>query len=87
MVGDIYTSLTKDPLTISRVSPLMVFYFVDPFVHSHCFLAWPFDYEMHVGGVARQLLYFGHDKIIILVEYRFYRSSVKRDVARVVLYC
>ena len=41
-------------------------------------------WEMHAGGLAG---YFGRDKIIALVEDRFYWPSLKKDVARIVAQC
>ena len=44
------------------------------------FLIW----ELHAGGIAG---HFGRDKTISLVEDRFYWSTLKRDVSRVVSQC
>ena len=41
-------------------------------------------WEMHVRGSTR---HFGRDKTIALVEERFYWSSLKKDVARIVAQC
>jgi len=40
--------------------------------------------ELHDGGLAG---YFGRDKIIALVEDKFYLPSPKRDVDRIVSQC
>ena len=40
--------------------------------------------ELHAGGLVR---YFGENKTIEAVEHRFYRPSLKRNVAKIVGQC
>lgn len=41
-------------------------------------------WELHAGGLTD---HFGHDKTVALVEDRFYWSSLKRDLGRIVSQC
>ena len=51
-----------------------------PRTSSRDFLIW----EVHAGGLAG---HFGRNKIIELLEHRFFWPSLKRDVTRIVAQC